>query len=247
MKSFALTAGLLALTTTVSFASSNNAHWGYTGEHGPEHWQHLSNEFSTCGKGQEQSPVNLLSKDQMSASSLKISYDSTDSVIINNGHTIQVNPNKAGSISLNGETFELLQFHFHTPSENTVDDKAYPMEMHLVHKNSKGELAVIGVFIQAGADNDIINSLWNNMPAKAGEKQTYQNKFDVSALLPKDPSFYSFRGSLTTPPCSEGVNWIVMRQPIELSAQQIFKFHTVVGDNARPVQPLNKRIISAAK
>jgi carbonic anhydrase len=164
--------------------------------------------------------------------------------MLNNGHTIQVNYAKGSRITVGGEQYELAQFHFHTPSENTVNGKAYDMEMHLVHKNAKGELAVVGVFFQSGSQNAELDKLWRQLPEKAGEQKTLADtSLSAANLLPQDRSYAHFNGSLTTPPCSENVNWFVIREPLQASAEQISRISTIMGHNARPVQNLNKRFV----
>ncbi len=174
----------------------------------------------------------------------KFVYNATPLSIVNNGHTIQVNYSGDSFIKMGSKTFNLLQFHFHSPSENTVDGKPYKMEAHLVHKDANGQLAVVGVFIKEGKENHFIKTLWNNLPSEIN-KENFVNSVSINAndLLPSDGSYYHLSGSLTTPPCSENVNWNVLRTPIEVSAEQVKKFVSLIGHNARPTQPLNRRAI----
>jgi carbonic anhydrase len=226
----------------------HGAHWGYEGHSGPEHWASLSKEFSTCGSGQRQSPIDINGGMSAGLTPIQFDYRPAQLDILNNGHTIQVNRGEGSSITVDGERFDLLQFHFHTPSENTVGGKPYDMEMHLVHKSAKGELAVVGVFLKAGAENAVLGKAWAHMPGHAGVKeQVAAVSINPAELLPADRSYSRFNGSLTTPPCSEGVNWLVMKTPVEVSTAQVKQFAKVVGHNARPVQPLNKRFVLAAK
>jgi len=180
----------------------------------------------------------------MNLPAIQFDYKPGGLEILNNGHTIQVNRAAGSSITVGGEKYELLQFHFHTPSENTVNDTAFPIEMHLVHKNARGELAVVGVFSRAGGKNAVLEKAWEHMPRKAGDKKMITSvSINAADLLPADRGYYSFKGSLTTPPCSEGVKWMVLKTPTEVSGEQIKQFTGVIGTNARPVQPIHARTL----
>jgi len=217
--------------------------WGYSGEKSPEYWGDLSSEFEACKNGQNQSPVNLIDMSINQFTSFRLVYKDSPFEVVNNGHTIQFNYQKGSSLTIEDKSYELLQFHFHSPSEHTVEGQSYPMELHLVHKGQDGQLAVIGVFLKEGQYNPFIQTLWSNIPTQEA-KQTIQGiKINASALLPQDKSYYHYSGSLTTPPCTEAVNWYVLKQPIEISSQQISKFQSIYNGNARPVQPLNQRVI----
>lgn len=230
----------------IQASDAHKAHWGYEGHAGPEHWGELNHEFATCSSGKQQSPINIQSSAaNTNLDDIAFDYKSITPEVLNNGHTIQANYSAGSGIEVNGKHYDLLQFHFHTPSENTVDGKPYNMEMHLVHKSKDGQLAVVGVFMKQGDQNDVLQKLWDDMPQKAGEKKQLQNvKLSALELLPTKRSYSHFPGSLTTPPCSEGVNWYVLDKPIELSAAQIKKFTDTIGNNARPTQPLNDRTIA---
>lgn len=231
-------------TGAIAGEGHGHGHWGYKGHEGPAHWGDLDKKFATCKTGTTQSPVDInfskLAKGKVN--DIQFIYKDISPEIINNGHTVQVNYGNGSNIKVGGQQFDLLQFHFHTPSENTVNGKAYPMEMHMVHKNGKGELAVVGVFFKQGAKNAELEKAWKKMPQTAGAKEMLASvSVNAAKLLPANKKFSHFKGSLTTPPCSEGVNWFVMEEPIEASKEQIAKFNKVIGDNARPVQPLNGR------
>ena len=231
-----------------SWAASDphKAHWSYKGDTGPDHWGDLQPDFHQCKEGNKQSPVDI-SNTKAAAhnlSPIKFSYKESGLKIINNGHTIQVNYGQGSSITFDGKTYDLLQFHFHSPSEHTSNGKAHNMEAHLVHKNQDGELAVVGVFLTKGKQNDFIETLWAHLPEKVGKEEAAENvRIQAAQLLPADQSFYRYQGSLTTPPCSEGVVWSVMETPVEVSEEQISRFTAAIHDNARPVQPLNERVI----
>ncbi len=225
------------------FSETSTSDWGYQGKNGPEEWGEITSEFSICKTGKQQSPVNLeKTASQAELPAIKFDYKYSAYEVVNDGSTIKVNYAPGSSISVAGKKYELLQFHFHTHSEHQINGKTYPMEAHLVHQSSDGELAVIGVLMKEGKANRFISSLWSNIPEKPGEDQVIRGiQINASALPPADQSYYNYSGSLTTPPCSEGVNWMVLKTPIEVSKQQIKQFQSVYDVNARPVQPLNNR------
>ncbi len=219
-------------------------HWEYEGEHGSAHWGALKPEYSLCGDGMAQSPINISKSYKTDLDSIGFSYKDTPLKIVNNGHTIKVKYKPGSTVTIDGGKYKLLQFHFHNPSEHEVEGKSYDMEMHLVHQNESGELAVVGVFIESEKHNDIIQTLWHNLSEEINKEKTVDTiKVNAADLLPDDRSYYRYYGSLTTPPCSEGVNWNVLKSPIEISDAQIKKFESVIGYNSRPVQPVNKRFV----
>ncbi|MBD2014255.1 carbonic anhydrase family protein [Microcoleus sp. FACHB-53] len=224
-------------------ALSNPIHWSYSGEDNPIHWGELSSEFLTCKIGNQQSPINITKSEEPELSNIKFNYKDTPFRVINNGHGIEVKYEFGSFIEIDEKRYELLQFHFHAPSEHTVEGKIYPVEAHLVHKSQDGKLAVVGVFMKEGKLNDFIETLWTHIPTQKGEKLVQGISVNASVLPPDNKSYYSYIGSLTTPPCSEGVSWNVMRTPIEISSEQIAKLTSVYSRNARPVQPLNQRIV----
>ena len=233
-------------------AGEQKVHWGYEGSNNPTEWGKLSPEFVTCEAGHSQSPIDIHSFKEKTLSEtinadIEFDYQSAPLEVVNNGHTIQVNYPQGSSVKINGKKYELLQFHFHTPSEHTFDGEAYPMEAHLVHKNHSGEYAVIGLLIKAGQNNQLMKTVWAQIP-ETGEVKTFRDiSIDASSFLPANQTYYSYQGSLTTPPCSEGVNWYIMQEPIEASEQQIEQFTTIYKLNARPVQPLHGRVIKIAE
>ncbi|MEM8829960.1 MAG: carbonic anhydrase [Cyanobacteria bacterium P01_G01_bin.19] len=237
-----LSVGMCSLSEAI--ASESGSGWGYTGEGSPENWGDLSSTYTACKTGLQQSPIDLHSAIDANLTVVDVDYKSIPLTILNNGHTIQVNATTGNKIKLDDEEFELLQFHFHHPSEHTVDGKPYPMEMHFVHANSKGELAVLGVFLQEGAENTPLKPVWEAMPQRKGEpKEMPGVKIDISELLPTNREMYRYFGSLTTPPCSEIVKWIVYQEPIQVSSVQIDQFRKIFPLNARPVQLLDRRFI----
>ncbi len=228
--------------------------WHYEGAEGPDHWGTLSPKFAACGEGQSQSPVDIgdtvtanetiLLKMAFPPAALKIAHHEHVADGINNGHTIQINYSGADTLTIANDQYALVQYHFHNPSEHTIKGKHFPMEMHLVHKAANGKLAVVGVLIEEGAHNTAFDPIWANLPKQKGVETHYEAvTVDVDALLPRSRSSYRYDGSLTTPPCSEGVRWIVMSTPIQLGADQISAFTAIIHDNNRPTQPLHSRSV----
>ena len=232
-----------------SFASEEQAEWSYAGTTGPDSWGQLAADYAQCSIGTGQSPIDLQAALPAALSDLSLSYRAAPLAIVNNGHTIQVNYAPGSTLALDGKTYELLQFHFHDPSEHQLDGASYPMEAHFVHRHAEtGALAVLGVFMAVGEANPALETLWAHMPAEAGpETQIDGVEIDATQLIPTDrDSYYRYFGSLTTPPCSEIVNWIVLATPIEISPEQVEQFVAVVGANARPIQRQNRRFILEA-
>ncbi|MGB3299498.1 MAG: carbonic anhydrase [Phormidesmis sp.] len=237
------TVGLSAVSLKKAVAADGIS-WGYVGEGSPEEWGDLSSTYAACRTGSQQSPINLQGAIGADLETIEISYKPVPLSILNTGHTIQVNAPTGNSIQLDGESFDLLQFHFHDPSEHTVESRAYPMELHFVHANAKGELAVLSVFLEEGEENMSLAPVWKAMPNQKTEAQTISGaQVDITKLLPSNRSLFRYFGSLTTPPCSEIVKWVVFKEPISVSAAQIAKFKEIFPLNARPVQPLERRFI----
>jgi carbonic anhydrase len=228
-------------------AESGSTHWGYFGDIGPSHWGDLSADFATCKTGREQSPVNLGRGEPANLRPLQIHYRASSLELVNNGHTVQVNVEPGSWLRFNNKEYELQQFHFHTPSEHEVYARELPLEIHFVHKSRDGELAVIGVLARFSyRPHMALNRIWEYLPMPAGEKSNAGGiHLNPISLLPMKRDYLTYQGSLTTPPCSEGVRWIVFREPVRISDSQVRKFTRAVGDNARPVQPLNGRTVSA--
>ncbi|MEH6889540.1 carbonic anhydrase family protein [Bacillus sp. JJ864] len=256
--------GSLALTMSVALIGCNaakqdqpkkdqstekNTQWSYEETTGPEHWGELKPEYKMCLNGKEQSPVDIKT-DQVKSSNdtskpLELHYQPTAFSVENNGHSIEGKANDSTNyLTLGGNRYTLKQFHFHTPSEHQFDEKNTDMEVHFVHQNDKKELAVVGVMIKEGRKNEALAAMWDNLPKTKNTKDDMQRTIDVKQLLPYDQSSIRYMGSLTTPPCSEGVQWIVMKQEIEMSKEQIEKFRTLFPTNNRPVQPINERSTS---
>ncbi|PTM58789.1 carbonic anhydrase [Desmospora activa] len=229
--------------------TKEDVHWSYEGENGPENWGKLKPEFAACEEGKEQSPIDISEYKPADLVPIKFGYHAADWGVVNNGHTIQANiASQDNTIKLDGTTYTLQQFHFHTPSEHTIDGKPTDMELHLVHQDKDGNLAVVGLMIKEGKENHQLTAVWDKMPKEESKEEVaLGKKLDASALLPDDASTYRYKGSLTTPPCSEGVNWSVVKQPIEMSKAQIDAFKEIFPMNSRPVQPVHEREILEEK
>jgi carbonic anhydrase len=244
MKTFILSlllGGVLFASGAVIAAETS--HWSYSGETGPENWAKLAPEFGSCN-GKNQSPINLTGFIKAYLPPIKFSYQPGGNEIINNGHTVQVNTAPGSSISVDGIQFDLKQFHFHAPSENTINGRSYAMEAHLVHADKNGNLTVIAIMFKEGAENKALARIWPLIPGNAGEKNALPSPFAVAQLLPSKHDYFRFNGSLTTPPCTEGVRWLVMKTPVTASKMQVEAFsHVMHHPNNRPVQPVNARTV----
>lgn len=226
------------------------AHWEYKGPTGPTHWSEVDEKFGTCSLGRTQSPIDLRSADAHPAAlpEIEFNYQPSALKLIDNGHTVQVNYAPGSSITVAGKRYELLQFHFHKPSEERLNGKPYALVAHLVHKSAEGELAVVGVLMEAGQKRPVLHAVLDNLPAKKGAEVAVPGvAIDIGALLPENHGYYTFAGSLTTPPCSEGVTWYVMKTPVQVAAADIARFGHVYSMNARPVQSLNGRVVSVSQ
>lgn len=246
-------AAVLTGYTAPEIASDEHGHaphWSYEGDGGPQAWGKLKPEFNTCATGKRQSPIHIEDAVTLQgpAEAIQINYQPSNGVVANNGHTIQVDVSGDNSITVRGSTYKLLQFHFHHPSEERVNHKSYSMVAHLVHRNREGQLAVVGVLLDPGLANSLINSVWTFMPLDAGDSVRMPlGLVDLNELLPKDQRYYQFMGSLTTPPCTEGVLWMVLKQPVTLGRDQLKLFGQLFPNNARPVQSINARAIREAQ
>jgi carbonic anhydrase len=227
-----------------SHAHHATHHWGYDKENGPDHWGELEEKFFMCKEGKNQSPIDLMGAVEVSNSPLNLYYKAGGTDFVYNGHALQVNYEEGSSFSIDEDTFNLKQFHFHTPSENSINGKQFPMEAHLVHLDKNGNIAVVAIMFKEGKKNALIDTLLKNIPTKIGQDNTLSQKVNISSLLPTNKDYFRFNGSLTTPPCSEGVLWIVLKEPVEVSREQIKAFaDDVKHPNNRPIQPINARII----
>ncbi len=227
-------------------AAEGAHHWSYEGEAGPDHWGALESEFGTCGLGHTQSPIDIRDVEAKPSDlpPIEFHYQPTPLTVIDNGHTIQATYAPGSYITVAGKRYDLLQFHFHKPSEEAVNGKRFAMVAHLVHKDADGKLAVVGVLLAEGTDNPVIESVWKAVPHEQGKAVTSEGvQIDATQLLPADRGYYTFAGSLTTPPCTEGVTWLVLKTPSTVSADEVATFGGHYSMNARPLQPSNDREI----
>ena len=245
-----LGAGLRQVRAADHGAHAGKGHWSYEGETGPPAWGRLRPEFKACATGQRQSPINIDDSTTLQgpAEALQFDYQPSSASVVNDGRTIQVDVQGDNALTVRGSNYKLLQFHFHNPSEERINHKAFAMVAHLVHRNPEGQLAVVAVLFEAGASNPMVNKVWTYMPLDVGDRvRMPPGALNLAELLPKDQRFYQFMGSLTTPPCSEGVLWLVLKQPVPLSREQLRLFAQLFPNNARPVQPVNGRAVRDAQ
>jgi carbonic anhydrase len=243
MKKSILGVTAIVVVAGIAYAGSGGE-WGYSGDQGPQHWGTLRPEFAICSTGKNQSPINLAGFIESNLTSINIQYQAGGNEVINNGNTIQVNFSPGSKISLEGQEFELKQYHFHAPSENHLNGRSYPMEAHLVHADQQGNLAVIGVMFVEGKANESLAQAWAKIPGKAGENHQLSPGVSGEGILPANWEYYRFSGSLTTPPCSEGVRWLVMKDPVAASRAQIEQFAQAIHHpNNRPLQAVNARTV----
>ena len=219
------------------------AHWSYDGHSGPQAWGRLKAEFSTCASGQRQSPIDIRDGIGLDLEPLQFDYKPSGFGVIDNGHTVQVNVAPGNAIEVQGRRFELLQFHFHRPSEERIDGRQFEMSVHLVHRDAQGRLAVVAVLLERGAAQPLLQTVWNHLPLEKNEEAAARSLLDLTQLLPPKQGYFTYMGSLTTPPCSEGVLWLVMQQPVPVSGTQIDIFSRLYPMNARPIQQAAGRMI----
>lgn len=244
LKGYLMKFAAICLALLPGVALAEGVEWAYSGEMGPENWGALDAGYEVCAKGVMQSPVDLAAANAVGELKLEPSYNAVPLKVTNTGHTILLDGQGGGAFTEAGVRFDLVQAHFHAPSEHTIDGKTYPAELHLVHKSESGDLAVLGVLIEEGAESDALVPLANAPKEVGGEAEIPGATFDAGAYLPKDAAIYRYSGSLTTPPCSEGVAWHVFQQPVTASAEQIAALTAAMGhENARPVQGLNGRLL----
>ena len=218
-------------------------HWDYEGTAGPDAWGKMRPEFSRCATGLRQSPIDIRGGIAVDLEPIKFDYRPSAFSVIDNGHTVQVNVEPGNSITITGKRYELVQFHFHRPSEERVNGRQYDMVAHLVHKDVDGHIAVVAVLLDRGSAQSIVQAVWNNLPLEKGDEVRAGSRIDLAQLLPDDKRYYTYMGSLTTPPCSEGVLWMVLKQPVPISMDQVAIFSRLYPMNARPIQQADGRLI----
>jgi len=222
------------------------AAWSYTGANGPDSWGTLDPSYATCADGSAQSPIDITAPAATDLTNIAFSYKAGEAGIFNNGHTVEAEPLTEGenSIVLDGVTYPFLQFHFHAPSEHEVNGEHFPLEVHFVHKNADGQIAVVGVLVREGAANAAWQPFIDKIAAATEDPEADVTTLDWSTLLPAVQTTYRYDGSLTTPGCAEGVKWNVMTEPITMSSDQIAAFVGAYPNNSRPVQPLDGRVVA---
>ncbi len=228
-------------------APPESVHWSYEGEGGPDNWAKLRPDFATCASGKRQSPIDIRDGIRVNLEAIKFDYKTTLFRIVDNGHTIQVDVGPGSTLEVMGREYELKQIHFHRPSEERINGRSYDMVMHLVHKDEDGHMAVLAVLLERGGENPLIQTLWNNLPLEVGQDVEPSVAINLAALLPENRNYFAYMGSLTTPPCTEEVLWLVLKQPLQISPEQIAIFARLYRHNARPVQPTNNRLIKESR
>jgi carbonic anhydrase len=232
-----------------AMAQEHPAHeWGYRGSEGPAHWGELTPEFAACKTGHSQSPVNIRGAHSADLPAIQFEIKPSAVHIVNNGHTIEINYAPGSFIRVGDKRYELKQFHFHHPSEETINGKRFPIEVHLVHADADGNLAVVSVLLEEGSANPLVETLWGLAPKTPGPDKTDDNlQINAADLLPANRSYFTFAGSLTTPPCTEDVRWFVLRTPVTISKKQVATFTAIYPYDERPTQPLNGRAVLASR
>ncbi len=236
---------LILITLLFSGQLLADEHWGYEGTISPEHWGDISKDFRTCKTGKHQSPLNITKAKKLAPQPLIFHYELTPEEVINNGHTVQVSVNSDDDyLTFNGTHYLLKQFHFHTPSENQIEGNSFPLEVHFVHTDKEGKLLVLAVMLKEGKANQEIEKAWRVVSKQQDKTIKIKSPFNIDKFLPSNKSYYHFEGSLTTPPCTEGVTWLVLKESVTVSKEQVAKFEKLLGHtNNRPIQPLNDRQI----
>jgi len=246
---FAFSALTCAVLAAPCAHAAGEHHWSYSGHTGPAEWASMEPEFGVCGIGKTQSPIDIRDADVKKGALPAIAFDYKPSVltIVDNGHTVQVDYAPGSFITVDGRRYDLVQFHFHKPSEEKINGKPAAMVAHLVHRSAEGSLAVVAVLLKPGQPNKLVETLWKNLPREKEKPSTRDDvRIDAADLLPANKAaYYTFTGSLTTPPCSEGVTWFVMKSPTSVSSAEVTRFAQLYPMNARPTQPLNGREIRA--
>jgi carbonic anhydrase len=217
-------------------------HWSYEGETGPANWGR-NPKWSQCGTGSRQSPIDLRDGMKVDLEPIVFDYKPSAFSVVDNGHTIQVNVGAGNTITLQNHSYELLQFHFHRPSEERINGKGFEMVIHLLHKDSDGKLAMVAVLLERGKAQNMVQTVWNNLPLEKNDTVTPSIVLNPADVLPVRREYFTYMGSLTTPPCSEGVLWLVMKEPVQASPAQMAIFSRLYPLNARPIQANSGRVV----
>ena len=231
--------------TKTENSKSKDVQWGYTGSTGPDHWGDLSKDYELSKNGKEQSPINITGAEDVDLPELNLNNQESEAQVENNGHTIEVSfKNPKNTLTIGNEVYKLQQFHFHSPAENEIDGQTYPLEGHFVYKTDNGKITVISVLYNYGDENQALKQIWDKMPQAANTETELSQAISLDDFYPEDKDYYNFEGSLTTPPCTEGVNWIVFKNQETVSKEQVEKFTQTLGfENNRPIQDTNGRQI----
>lgn len=222
-------------------AAEGGASWAYEGENGPAHWGDLSPDYVQCKVGVNQSPIDIVTPLQADLPLLELDYKGNSIDLVNNGHTAQVNVEPGNYLRVGGEAFELLQFHIHVPSEHRIDGKQFTMEVHYVHSNAKGQLAVVALLFNEGQNHPNLEKYIDTIPSEINTPVPLKAPLAEMMVMEMDKEYYRYNGSLTTPPCSEGVRWFVLKNPGTIATAQRNRFNDLIGDDARGPQPVNAR------
>lgn len=246
---FAIICCTLVFAAPRAVQEDHPAHdWDYGERQGPSHWGELKPEFAPCKNGHRQSPIDIRNPQKAELPLIQFDYKPSPLHIIDNGHTVMINYGPGSFISVGGTKYALQQFHFHRPSEEKINGQEYEMEVHLVHADREGKLAVVAVLLEKGEDNPLVHELWNDLPTEKEKEESLDKvRVDATGLLPADRGYYTFSGSLTTPPCSENVTWFVLKHPVAITAEEIEQFTKLYRHDARPTQPLYDRVVLESK
>ena len=231
------------LSVGVAAQAADDVHWSYTGDTGPEHWAELAPEFAACGIGVNQSPIDIVATVAAELEPLDFDYRTGSIDIVNNGHTLQVNAAPGSWLHTRGEAYELQQMHFHSPSEHRIDGEAFPLEAHFVHTDERGNIAVVAVLFRAGVWNNDLERIGLAGPKTAGQSAPFDFDFQKLQTYREHRSYFRYGGSLTTPPCTEGVRWYILKTAETIAAEQADTFVALIGEDARGPQPLNARVV----
>lgn len=236
---------LIAMACGAAPADEPKPEWSYSGVNGPKNWAKLDPANHDCKYGQKQSPIDIWVPNRTVLPHIVFEYQDTPLKIIDNGHTVQVNFSPGSWITVGEERFELRQLHFHRPAEERVHGKSYDMAVHLVHESDKGKIAVVAILLKRGKANPAIQSVWDHLPKVKHEERIIADlPFNARALLPPSAGYFTYMGSLTTPPCTEDVTWFVLKTPVEISPVQLVGFSRIYPHNARPIQPTGLRTVA---
>lgn len=237
----------LVLTLQTQAQEQHHPHWSYKGDTGPDHWSELSPEFAACKTGREQSPIDISNPVTSQLPALRFEYKPVPLRVVDNGHTIQVTYSPGSWLTVGDKRFQLLQFHFHRPSEERINGKQHEMVVHLVHTDDSGNKAVVAVLLDQGKTNSLLHTVFQNVPPVKGREDSLRLMINAKDLLPANLSYYTFRGSLTTPPCTEGVTWLILQTSNSLASDDLARFAALYPNNSRQVQPLNDRKVFAGR